>query len=139
MSEEVFDVVQYFTNDQHEWVLDAAKLDAAITCAINLSTSVGGKIGTTRRVIVADAEGQIVWEWQYRKGMVWPVTDHVPEFLQARGPHEFDCSECGRHVIDFAGPVADPPRCACCIHVPAWYTHSEVANILDPEHQRTCG
>lgn len=56
-------------------------------------------------------------------------------FPNGHAPHEFDCTECGRHVVDVSGEVRE--RCACCIHVPLWYEDPTVARILDPDHHRT--
>lgn len=47
---------------------------------------------------------------------------------------EFDCCECGRHIIRF---IPEPPGlvklCAQCITLPGWFNDPELVAILDPE------
>lgn len=131
---ELFSVVQFFANDCYEQVLQDVPVADAIACAMTLATSVGAKIGTTRRVIITDGDCT-AWEWQYGKGLVFPVVEQAPAVLKAHGPQEFDCAECGMHIVDFSG--IERTRCAACIHVPNWYDHPEVARMLDPGHHRT--
>jgi hypothetical protein len=47
---------------------------------------------------------------------------------------EFDCVDCGRHIIVLCGPASE--RCAACISMPGWYLDAEVRAILDPEYRR---
>ena len=47
---------------------------------------------------------------------------------------EFDCCECGRHIVVLGGPVSYPPLCAACLMLPGWFRKPEMRNILDPEH-----
>ena len=43
---------------------------------------------------------------------------------------EFDCPECGRHIIAFCPRVF---LCALCQMVPGWFREPGLAKILDPE------
>jgi hypothetical protein len=45
---------------------------------------------------------------------------------------EFDCIECGRHIILFCGP-ATHHRCAACVCLPGWFNDPELARVLDPD------
>lgn len=47
------------------------------------------------------------------------------------GPNEFDCIECGRHILRWGPP--DDPVCAECLHLPGWFRNPEIAAMLDPE------
>lgn len=47
-------------------------------------------------------------------------------------PFEFDCCECGRHIVDVSGQGREPPLCAECLHVPGWFRDPQLARILDP-------
>lgn len=48
---------------------------------------------------------------------------------------EFDCVECGRHIIDCSSDVVRPVRlCGSCIHLPGWYRLPEVRKCIDPDH-----
>src|SRR5258708_36404107 len=50
----------------------------------------------------------------------------------ARPPFEFDCAECGRHIVHFgtAGPA--PALCAECRHLPGWFADDRLRGLLDP-------
>jgi hypothetical protein len=49
---------------------------------------------------------------------------------------EFDCTECGRHIIQICGP--DPSTrfglCAACLALPGWYKDPELRQRLDPDY-----
>lgn len=47
---------------------------------------------------------------------------------------EFDCCECGRHIIIVCGGIPEPPLCAACMMMPGWFSNPEVRAILDPDH-----
>ena len=58
--------------------------------------------------------------------------------LLAMGPPtEFDCVECGRHVLRFALPnPADLMLCCECVFYPGWFKDDKLAFILDPSGLR---
>jgi hypothetical protein len=45
---------------------------------------------------------------------------------------EFDCIECGRHIIRIIATMK-PPVCAECVHMPDWFRDAELRAMLDPE------
>ncbi|WP_203158386.1 helix-turn-helix domain-containing protein [Methylobacterium aquaticum] len=48
---------------------------------------------------------------------------------------EFDCCECGRHIVAIvATSVPTPPLCALCLTCPGWFRHPEVRAAIDPGH-----
>jgi hypothetical protein len=49
-------------------------------------------------------------------------------------PYEFDCIECGRHIMVIVGPVTD--RCNMCLNIPGWFNDPALANELDPNQLR---
>ncbi len=49
---------------------------------------------------------------------------------------EFDCVECGRHIIVVAGPVTQFRLCATCIMLPGWVDDDELCAMLDPDCPR---
>lgn len=58
------------------------------------------------------------------------MTDRAPEF---------DCAECGRHIIVISGPRAAPDGsavCAACWSLPGWFTNPELAAMIDPDVTR---
>lgn len=73
MSEELFDVVQFFVDDSYERVLENVGAERAVKMMKQLSESVGGRIGTTKRIIVTDKGDCTVAEWIHGKGITWPV------------------------------------------------------------------
>lgn len=48
---------------------------------------------------------------------------------------EFDCAECGRHILQLCGPSM-APLCSLCTMLPGWFQDPEAAKLLDPEHCR---
>ena len=46
---------------------------------------------------------------------------------------EFDCAECGRHIISIV-PSGYEPLCGLCVYHPGWFRNSELRKVLDPEH-----
>ena len=46
---------------------------------------------------------------------------------------EFDCVECGQHVIQFGADLDRPALCANCMTLPGWFNEPELRRILDPE------
>jgi hypothetical protein len=58
-------------------------------------------------------------------------------------PHEFDCLECGRHIVRFAPADAGlaprfraadkaPELCAHCLFLPGWREDPRLVAIFDP-------
>jgi hypothetical protein len=50
------------------------------------------------------------------------------------GENEFDCVECGRHIVILCGERPDPKLCAACLMLPGWFRDPRVRSILAPEH-----
>lgn len=46
---------------------------------------------------------------------------------------EFDCCECGRHIIVLAGPLPDLRLCAACMTIPGWLDIPAFRAVIDPE------
>ena len=67
-----FSVTQFFSDDTCEIVLTNVDAGEALTRAGQLSRSVGGQIGTTKRIILTDAGDFTVFEWLFGKGVVFP-------------------------------------------------------------------
>lgn len=55
--------------------------------------------------------------------------------LSTPQPAEFDCCECGNHILLFSpsGPP-EPPLCGLCQHIPGWFRHPQLRAVLDPAH-----
>lgn len=70
--EELFSVCQFFPDGGYEYVVRRVNAETAVTKAKALTNSVGGRMGTTRRVIIVDGGDSIVFEWVYRQGITFP-------------------------------------------------------------------
>lgn len=46
---------------------------------------------------------------------------------------EFDCIECGRHIISFMRDPELPKLCGVCIGMPGWFRIPEVRDLIDPD------
>lgn len=67
-----YNVCQFFVDDTHEYVKRSIGAEEAITLAIQLCRSVGGRLGTTKRVIITDEGDFTNWEWVFGQGIVYP-------------------------------------------------------------------
>lgn len=50
-------------------------------------------------------------------------------------PLEFDCRECGMHIIDFSGQWREPV-CAHCMWYPRWFNDPKLCEIFDRDNWR---
>jgi len=50
---------------------------------------------------------------------------------------EFDCCECGRHIIALPYDISKMHLCSACLMMPGWWKIPGVARAIDPEHDRT--
>lgn len=53
--------------------------------------------------------------------------------------NEYDCTECGRHIIVLNNPVLQakhPNICAACWSIPGWFNDPHLARDIDPDHTR---
>jgi hypothetical protein len=67
-----FSVYQFFHDRRYETVLRFVDGETAVQTARNLTQSVGGRIGTTVRVIITDGLDVTCFEWVHGKGVVFP-------------------------------------------------------------------
>lgn len=67
-----FSVYQFFANDSYEEVLRFVDAKTAVEQAHRLTTSIGGRIGTTRRVIITDGGDSTCFEWKFGEGVTFP-------------------------------------------------------------------
>jgi hypothetical protein len=56
----------------YEQVKSSVSAEEATRTAIALVRSIGGKLGTTKRVIITDSDDFINWEWKFGEGIVYP-------------------------------------------------------------------
>ena len=72
MAEERFNVVQFFVDGSYEYVRRGVHAEEAVNAAKHYSTSVGARLGTTKRVIITDSGDEINFEWEFGKGVTFP-------------------------------------------------------------------
>jgi hypothetical protein len=75
VSDELFNVCQFFPDDGYEYVARNIPAKESIELMKRLTESVGGRIGTTVRVIVTDGGDSTVAEWQFGKGVTYPTPE----------------------------------------------------------------
>jgi hypothetical protein len=69
---EKFSVWQFFPDETYEKVRSYVGGEEAVTAAMHYATSVGARMGTTRRVIITDGGDFTVWEWKFEEGITFP-------------------------------------------------------------------
>jgi hypothetical protein len=75
---EEFSVYQWFAGtEQYEEVRRFVGAEEAVKTAHALISSVGGRIGTTRRVIITDGGDFTVFDWRYGEGIVFPPPEEA--------------------------------------------------------------
>lgn len=67
-----FAVYQFFADDTNECIGESLDAQNAVLLARRYCRSLGAKLGTTRRVIIADSGDCTVFEWQHGKGVTFP-------------------------------------------------------------------
>ena len=67
-----FSVAQFFASGDHECVLRFVTAKAAVARAVSLVKSLGGRLGTTTRVIITDGGDNINFEWRFGAGVTFP-------------------------------------------------------------------
>jgi hypothetical protein len=75
MDDETFSIVQFFQDGSYEKVADALPAEQAVKLLGQLSLSIGGKLGTTTRIIIVDQMDLTCAEWIFGRGLVFPVLD----------------------------------------------------------------
>ena len=72
MSAGEFSVYQFFPDGDYEEVLRNVDAATAVHTAKRLTDSVGGLIGTTRRVTITDGGDCVCFDWKHGEGVVFP-------------------------------------------------------------------
>jgi hypothetical protein len=67
-----FSVCQFFPDGSYEYVRRWVTAEAAWAAFVRSTTSVGAKIGTTRRVIITDGGDCTNAEWKFGEGLTYP-------------------------------------------------------------------
>lgn len=70
MSDE-FNVVQFFPDGTYEYVRRGVTAEEAVKAAKHYCTSIGARLGTTRRVIITDGDDATNFEWKFGEGVTF--------------------------------------------------------------------
>lgn len=70
-----FSVYQFFIDGTWERVREAVDEREAVEAARHYCTSVGARLGTTRRVIITDGGDFCCFEWRFGEGVVFPTEE----------------------------------------------------------------
>ena len=73
MTEEKFNVVQFFEGGAYDYARRGVPAEEAVVAAAHYCSSVGAKMGTTQRVIITDEGDSINFEWKFGEGVVFPL------------------------------------------------------------------
>ena len=68
-----FSVCQFFKDGTYEYVRRYVSAEEAFNAVKHYTTSIGAKLGITRRVIITDGGDCCCFEWQYEKGITFPI------------------------------------------------------------------
>ncbi len=56
--------------------------------------------------------------------------------MSSDGTYEFDCIECGQHVIAIGSPTfREFNLCSLCLALPGWFNSPALVAILRPERK----
>jgi hypothetical protein len=69
---ETYNVVQFFEDGSYEYVRRNVPALEAVTAAKHYTTSVGARLGFTRRVIITDEDDFTNFEWKFGEGVTFP-------------------------------------------------------------------
>jgi hypothetical protein len=66
-----YSVYQFFANEDYEQVAVFVDAQTAVETAHALTTSIGGRLGTTKRVIITDGGDYCCFEWKHGEGVTF--------------------------------------------------------------------
>lgn len=66
-----FSVCQFFADGTYEYVRRYVSAEAAVLAAKHYTSSVGAKLGTTKRVIITDGGDCTNFEWKFGEGITY--------------------------------------------------------------------
>lgn len=74
---ELFNVCQFFADDSYEYVRRGVDIKEVEKAFLHYTTSVGARLGTTKRVIITDMGDNINAEWKFGEGLVYPTKEMI--------------------------------------------------------------
>lgn len=80
-----FSVWQFFADDTSERVRHSVDAEEAVSAAHHYTTSVGARLGFTKRVIIVDGGDFTTFEWKAGQGVVFPPRGPDGKFVDSDG------------------------------------------------------
>jgi hypothetical protein len=74
---ELYSVCQFFEDESYEYVRRNVSAEESVKAFKHYTTSVGAKLGMTKRVIITDQGDCINMEWQFGKGITYPTKEDM--------------------------------------------------------------
>ena len=71
MSDEKFNVCQFFEDGSYEYVRRFVPAEEAVKAAHHYCNSVAARMGITKRVIITDGGDSINFEWKFGEGVTF--------------------------------------------------------------------
>ena len=72
-----YSVVQFFEDGNYEYVRRWVTAEEACKAAKHYTTSVGARLGFTKRVIITDGGDFTNFEWKYGEGVTFPTEEMI--------------------------------------------------------------
>jgi len=76
-----FSVCQFFADGSYEYVRRGVSAEEAVNAAKHYTSSVGARMGMTRRVIITDGGDNCNFEWTYGEGVTYPPRNSEERFV----------------------------------------------------------
>ena len=71
MSDEMFNVCQFFEDGSYEYVRRFVSAEEAVKVAHHYCNNVAARMGITKRVIITDGGDSINFEWKFGEGVTF--------------------------------------------------------------------
>lgn len=82
---ETFNVCQYFPNGSYDYIKRYVTAEEAMATAKNYIGRPAAIVGIIQRLIITDGGDCIVFEWQFNKGITFPMTDVTRQWNKVQG------------------------------------------------------
>jgi hypothetical protein len=70
-----FSVYVFFPDETYMQELDHVDAKTAVEKAHSLTKTIGGRIGTTKQIMICDGDDYCVFLWRFGEGVVFPRRD----------------------------------------------------------------
>lgn len=78
-----FSVCQFFEDGSYEYVRRFVSAEEAVNAAKHYTSSVGARMGLTKRVIITDGGDCCNFEWKFGEGITYPPRNPEGRYVAA--------------------------------------------------------